>query len=476
MVPEISQFIEAHKSEMVSTLQEVLRIRSVNDVPEKGAPYGRGCKEVLDKALEICESMGFHTVNVDGQCGYAEYGEGDEVIGIFSHLDVVEEGAGWTYPPFEAQIHDGEIWGRGALDNKGPGIASLYGLLAIKELGLPVRRRIRMVFGIDEESGMRDMQYYVEKCGAPFSGFSPDAQFPVSFAERPNSQVYVAKKIEQPCCETPRLITMTGGTITGNIPDHCTASVLSEDEKTTEEILEKLNRFTEKTGWRISAAVEQTPDSSQVIMFTSLGVTGHPYTPRLAQNAVSQLMMFLDRIGLKGETGAIIHLFKEKIGMEYFGESMGLDHEDVSGWLTFSNTYFHLNDEDFYAVFKMYRPYYYPLEEIVTQIERALSSQNIKVVKSRTSPGVMRDKNSPLIRKLSQIYGEHTGLDSTPRSVGGTYAKVVPNICGFGAIFPWGYDYCHVVNERMAVSDLVLMSKIYGDAIYELATMDFHDE
>ena len=159
--------------------------------------------------------------------------------------------------------------------------------------------------------------------------------------------------------------------------------------------------------------------------------------------------------------------------MEYFGESMGLDHEDISGWLTFSNTYFKLNDEDFYAVFKMYRPYYYPLEEIVAQIERALSSLQIKVVKSRTSPGVMRDKNSPLIRKLSQVYGEHTGLDSTPRSVGGTYAKVVPNICGFGAIFPWGYDYCHVVNERMAVSDLVLMSKIYGDAIYELATMDF---
>lgn len=468
MIPEISKFIEEHQEDMIRSLQEVIRIRSVNDEPKEGAPYGESCREVLEKILDICGKMGFQTVNVDGQCGYAEYGEGDEIIGIFSHFDVVEEGNGWTHPPFSAEIHDGEIWGRGALDNKGPGIASLYGLLAIKELGLPVKRKIRMVFGIDEESGMRDMQYYVEKCGAPFSGFSPDAQFPVSFAERPNSQVYVAKELETQCRETPRLLCMSGGTIKGNIPDVCTAKVLATDEENVKDILERLRRFAEKTDWKISACAD-----GNEITFTSLGVTGHPYTPRLAQNAVSQLIMFLDRIGLKGETGAIIHLFKEKVGMEYFGESMGLDREDVSGWLTFSNTYFDLNEEKFYAVFKMYRPYYFALEDIVAQIEKSLSAQNIKVVYSRSSPGVMRDKNSPLIRKLSEIYGQHTGLDSTPRSVGGTYAKVVPEICGFGAIFPWGHDYCHVVDERMPIHDLVLMSKIYGDAIYELATMDF---
>lgn len=467
MRPEISQYIDAHKDEMVRSLQELIRIRSVNDTPCENAPYGKACAQVLEKALSMCKEMGFRTVNVDNQCGYAEYGDGDEVIGIFSHMDVVAEGSGWTHPPFAAEIHDNAVWGRGALDNKGPGVASLYGLRAIKELGLPLKHRVRIVFGIDEESGMRDIQYYMKTCGAPLSGFSPDAQFPVSFAERPNSQIYIAKAFSTPCKEFPRLIEMHSND-TQNIADYCRAVVETDDVAQTEDILTRLSRFAEKTAWKISATHE-----GNRITFESHGVTGHPYTPRLAQNANSQLIMFLDRIGLKGESGAIIHQFREKIGMEYFGESLGIDKEDESGWLTFSNTNFDLDESTFHAVFKMYRPYTYPIEEIVAQIEKAFSPLGIYVEKFRTSPGVLRDKNSPLIKTLRRAYEEHTHLDSTPRAIGGTYSKYVPTICGFGAIFPWGKDWCHITNEQMDIDDLVLMAKIYGDAIYYLATADY---
>lgn len=466
MRAELSQYIDGHKDEMVRSLQEVVTVRSVNAPPQPGMPYGPACARMLEQILATCRAMGFETVNVDNHCGYAQYGTGDEVVMVFSHFDVVAEGEGWLYPPFSGEIHDNCVWGRGTLDNKGPGIASLYGLRAIRENGLPVKRQIRMVFGIDEESGMRDAQYYLQKCGAPLLGFSPDAQFPVSFAERPNSQVYVAKTMSGPCPGLPRLIEMHSGP-GENIADRCTAVVEAADETAVQDILERLDRFSEKTAWQLSATAQGTR-----ITFDSKGVTGHPYTPRLAQNAISQLIMFLDRIGLVGEAGEIIHAFKEKIGMEYYGESLGIDKEDISGWLTFSNTNFDLDEENFAATFKMYRPYYYPLEEIVAQIEKAFAPQSIRVVRSRTSPGVMRDRNSPLIKILRKAYEEHTGLDSTPRSVGGTYSKYIPTICGFGAIFPWGTDYCHVPNERMNIDDLVLMAKIYGDAMYALATID----
>ena len=470
MRPEINQYIESHQDEMVQDLQRVIRTRSVIDTSAENMPYGKGCAQMLEQILEMCSAMGFHTVNVDNQCGYAEYGEGEEIIGIFSHFDVVAEGTGWEHDPFGGEIHNGAVWGRGALDNKGPGIASLYGLRAIKELNLPINRRIRIVFGIDEESGMRDIQYYLKKCGAPYAGFSPDAQFPVSFAERPNSQVYIKKTFEKPCDELPRLLEMHSND-TQNIADYCRAVVEAADEENARDIMARLARFAEKTAWKLTATCEGTR-----ITFESHGLTGHPYTPRLAQNANSQLIMFLDRIGLKGEAGAIIHQFREKVGMEYYGESLGIDQEDESGWLTFANTNFDLDEKQFYAVFKMYRPVTYPIEEIVKKIEEAFSPLGIEIDKYKTSPGVLRDRSCPLIGILRKAYEEHTHLDSTPRAIGGTYSKYVPTICGFGAIFPWGTDWCHITNEQMAFSDQVLMSKIFGNAIYELATADFHGQ
>ena len=151
--------VEELRDEFLNSLVEILKINSVEGKKLPGMPFGEGPNEALEKALEICDDLGFNTVNLDGYVGYAEYGSGEDYVAVLGHLDVVPEGEGWMYPPYGAEIHDGKLYARGVMDDKGPIFAALYGLKAIKDLGLPLSKRVRVIFGTNEESGSHDMPY-----------------------------------------------------------------------------------------------------------------------------------------------------------------------------------------------------------------------------------------------------------------------------------------------------------------------------
>ncbi len=180
----LNDIIDRNKKELLKSIIEVVNIPSVKEEPKPNAPFGEKVKETLLKALEIAESLGFKTKNVDNYIGYAQYGEGEEYIGVLGHLDVVDVGEGWRFPPFSGHIEDGTIYGRGVLDNKGPIIAALYGLYAIKESRLKISRPVRIIFGTDEESGFNDIPYYLEREKPPVMGFTPDCKYPVVYGER----------------------------------------------------------------------------------------------------------------------------------------------------------------------------------------------------------------------------------------------------------------------------------------------------
>ena len=162
------------QQDMITCLQESIRIPSVRGAAEPGAPYGAHVRRCLDHALAAATKLGFRTGNMDGHIGWCEYGEGEEMVAVLGHLDVVPEGEGWTVPPYEGRIVDGRIYGRGTMDDKGPTVASLYALQALKESGLPLKRRIRVIFGLNEETGSADMKYYAAHGGEnPVMGFTP---------------------------------------------------------------------------------------------------------------------------------------------------------------------------------------------------------------------------------------------------------------------------------------------------------------
>lgn len=176
--------VEENKEDMIRDIIELVKIDSVEQPAEIDAPFGNGVKAALEKALEISEKMGFETKNLENFLGYAEYGQSDDYICAMGHLDVVPVGEGWKQPPFSGYIEDGVIYSRGILDNKGPIMACLYGMYALKELGLMGKHSIRVIFGCDEETGFEDLKHYLSLEAPPLYGFTPDCKYPVVYSER----------------------------------------------------------------------------------------------------------------------------------------------------------------------------------------------------------------------------------------------------------------------------------------------------
>lgn len=198
METQILQKVDAITEQMLDGILTIVKIESIKTKPEKDAPFGRGCKDVLDKALEIAQNLGFQTKNIDNYAGYAQYGEGESYIGIIGHLDVVEAKEGWTHPPFSGFIDSsGRIYSRGILDNKGPIMSCLYALYAIKELGIKLAKPIRVIFGTDEESGFADLIYYLKKEKPPIMGWTPDCKYPVVYGERGRANLELSADKEQ---------------------------------------------------------------------------------------------------------------------------------------------------------------------------------------------------------------------------------------------------------------------------------------
>ncbi len=173
------------KGEIIASVQAAVRIRSVQEPAKDGMPFGEGVHRALGHCDALARSLGFRTRVIDNMVGYAEYGEGKEMVAVLGHLDVVPEGEGWTWPPYGAEIHGGRLYGRGALDNKGPTVGALYALKAIADLDLKLKRRVRVIYGLNEETGSQCMERYVQSGeDLPACGFTPDAEYPIINGEK----------------------------------------------------------------------------------------------------------------------------------------------------------------------------------------------------------------------------------------------------------------------------------------------------
>ena len=197
MEERIFSKVDELKDKMIQDIVAMVQIDSQRSEAKPNAPFGEGVAKNLEEALKICEREGLKVHNVDGYVGYGQWGEGDDYIGVMGHLDVVEVGDGWIYPPFSATIADNRIWGRGTLDNKGPLFAALYGMLALKECGIEPKLPIRIIFGTNEETGMADARYFLEHDKAPLMGFTPDNKFPAIYGERGRAVVKVWGAVEK---------------------------------------------------------------------------------------------------------------------------------------------------------------------------------------------------------------------------------------------------------------------------------------
>ena len=324
---KLDRLVEMNKGGLINSTQELIKIKSVGGEPEPGAPSGEGPAQALDKVLEIARDLGFNTTNLDGYIGYAEYGNGSDYIGVLAHVDVVPEGTGWTYPPYGAEIHNGRIYGRGSLDDKGPAIASLYALKAVRDSKLPISKRVRIIFGTQEETGVDDIKHYLELEKPPVSGFTPDAYFPAVYAEKGIITFNLTKDLlREP--SNIKILSIRSGTAPNIVPDKASAEIIVSDPSY---VVTACKKFANKTGYNLTA--EETNGS---VLIRSIGLAAHGSEPYKGKNAAMQLLAFLGTLDLKdSDIGDAISFLNAKIGMETDGKSFGLAMEDEpSGNLT----------------------------------------------------------------------------------------------------------------------------------------------
>lgn len=460
--------VDEFKDDLVKSVQELIRIKSVKSEPKPGMPFGEGAYQALEHMLDLSERLGFKTKNVDGYAGHAEYGEGDDIVGVLVHLDVVPEGTGWTYPPYGAEIHRDKIYGRGAIDDKGPAVAALYALKALKESGAEMKRRVRIIFGTDEESGWEDMDYYMKKEETPMCGFSPDADFPIINSEKGIIK-FKMEKTFTPNNKGIGVEYIKGGLRVNMVPDYCEAKLITRDEKASKELKTKYEVFT-KNSDRLELIPGSEPDK---FIIKAYGVSAHGSTPEKGVNAVIELLMFLNTLeDIDNGVSSFISFVTEKIGIEVNGESLGIDFEDeISGKLIFNLGVINLDEKQGTIEINIRYPIKFTCEEVMAKIKGHTSKEGIQITDVSDNPPLYVSEDNFLIKKLKKVYMKVTGQKADLISIGGgTYARAIENAVAFGPLFPGKPELAHEKNEYVEIEDLILSTKIYAKALFELAS------
>ncbi|MCI7542370.1 MAG: dipeptidase PepV [Subdoligranulum sp.] len=454
----LNEAVERQKEPLLQTLCESIRIRSVQQPAQEGAPYGPGVQQCLEHALAAARALGFATVDLDHQMGWCEYGTGDEMIAVLGHLDVVPEGNGWSFDPFGGIVQEGKVFGRGSMDDKGPTMAALYALAALRDSGLPLRRRIRLLFGTNEETGSADMKYYKAHGGEmPVMGFTPDGEYPVINGEKGIITVDYTTRYTQ--SGPVQLASITGGTAHNIVPAAARAEIVCPAEQRAE--LMQL-----AAGERISCT-----ETDRGFTLQAAGVSAHGATPEIGINAIGLLAMALDKLPLSAEAAARIHFIAETIGLDTTGAKLGIALQDeASGALSFNLGTIEGDAEGFTVRINYRYPVTFTYDDCAPACTRAFAEAGFAMGNESHKACLYMPEDCALVKTLLGVYAQETGLPAKAKSIGGgTYAKAIPNVVAFGPIFPGDEVREHKPDEFIEVDKLMKNMHIYAQALYQLA-------
>jgi succinyl-diaminopimelate desuccinylase len=431
----VCDLIATDKDEIVKHISRLIQFPSKQGEPEPGMPFGRAVGNALQYMLDLSGALGFRTVNLDGYCGYAEFGQGSETVCVASHLDVVPEGPGWSVLPFGGQIKDGRIYGRGAGDNKASAVVSLYGLKAIRDSGFVPKKKIRVLFGANEESGMADMRYYVAREGLPDLAFTPDAAYVITNGEKGLTRVEFT---EGPAAQTAepqpadRILSMQGGDAPNRVPDLCTA---------------ELGYY----GASLTAAMK--------------GIPAHGANPSAGVNAVMRMVELLR--GHYDPKAGLLAFLHDKVADETDGALLGIKSSDnLFGALTVNIGILQYSGEKRSAIADIRYPLSISIEAIAAALEQSAEPYGVFVKINENMNPFYVDRDARIIRLLSKAHLESTGeAVHIATGAGGSYSKAFQGRCVlYGGIGVNG----HGADEYVEIDKVMWHARLCTHAMFTL--------
>ncbi|MDR0199168.1 MAG: dipeptidase PepV [Streptococcaceae bacterium] len=461
---------ETRKDAYLADLFELLKINSERDDAKADAlhPFGPGPVKALEKFLELAKRDGYATKNFDNYVGQFEYGDGDEVLGIFGHLDVVPaaDQEGWKTNPYEPVIKDGVLYARGASDDKGPAMACYYGLKILKDLNVPLSKKIRFIVGTDEESGWGDMDYYFAHNGLkdPDFGFSPDAEFPIINGEKGNTTEFLHFNPKNH--GDVKLHSFESGHRFNMVPEVATAVISGE----TGFLKEKVDAFV-AAHLDKSLTLEMSEAKGRVTV-TLHGKGAHGAMPELGVNAATYLALFLKQFSFDGGAKDFITLAADTLRDDHTGEKLGIAYEDDLMGNTSMNAgvwEFDENADDATIALNFRFPQGNSPERMQEILAKLPGVTKVTLDEHIHTPHYVPGTD-PLVKTLLSVYEKHTGKKGYETIIGGgTFGRLLKRGVAFGAQFEDEEDSMHQANESKSVALLLKSIAIYAEAIYELA-------
>ncbi len=463
----IDAYFSNREDELVEAVSRLVAIPSTAGPAEPGKPFGAGPAAALAAAVELARRWGLEAADIEGYVAAADLNGRDTALHILGHLDVVDGGEGWMVTdPFVPRVVDGMLYGRGVSDDKGPVVAALMAMRAVKELGIPLKHNARLIMGADEESGSSDIAYYYQRHPyAPYV-FSPDADFPLIHVEKGLYRPAFEKRWP-PGAALPRVSALSGGVRVNVVPHQAEAVVEGLSAVLVSELAAQAAR---ETGARFQVRAE-----GQAARILCTGTGGHAAEPQKANNAITALLTLLAALPLAsgGSTEAVRALHRLFPHGDLGGRALGVAQSDeISGPLTLALTLLTLDETGARGRFDSRTPLCANRENCRRQAETALAAHGFAVTgHEEMDPPHHTPADSTLVETLLDCYEAYTGQKGQCKAIGGsTYVHGIPGGVAFGCTMPGFVSNLHGPDERMPVQDLMLSAKMFAEAIIRLCS------
>ena len=420
--------MERYQEEAVRAISDLVKTDSSLAKGTPAMPFGEGAAKCLADFLALAEGMGFQVTNYDNYVGEVIFGEGEE-FAVLCHLDVVPAGEGWTHDPFGGEVSEGKIWGRGTTDDKGPAVCALYAMKALKDEGFVPKKKIKLIVGCNEENGWECIEHYNRCARMPAEGFSPDADFPVIYAEK--GILHFSMRF--PFADAP-FTSLEAGERPNMV---CSRAVA------------RCPRFDEEAAAR--CGLRREGDA-----LVAEGRSAHASTPEEGENALEKLLRCFAATDERAARICAL-LFDDVLGLKQM--------KDETGSLTMSPNVASYDGKELTIVTDIR----YPATFTQDRVTAVLDKFGAPYALLHCQAPLYNDKGNFLIATLQKVYERHTGEKGEPVAIGGgTYARALQNGAAFGPLFPGAPSTIHQADEYISLADVQTLLDIYCDALYEL--------